>query len=85
MNTTLELPSVVTHVSSVPDTEFVRPASINELRDLAYLASQILYHVSMYLTHPEEAWNIVRDANRKVCDAHSWICDGKWVGERRSA
>lgn len=69
------------HISSVPDKEFERPKTIDELKETARLASGILYAVCMRVVQDDAAWRIVHQVHLEAVDAYIWICAVKWIGE----
>lgn len=72
------------HVSSVPDKEFERPQTIDQLQDLAYLGTRIVYCAMCYLGFDDEhdpEYQILRKAQLELCATHEFICDGKHVGK----
>lgn len=62
-------------MSSVPDKEFSRPKTIEELRDTAVIACDILYAVSMHLVGDADAWRVAQTAHEQLVEAHAWIKD----------
>jgi hypothetical protein len=73
----------VPHVSSVPDREFDRPTTIDELRRLSYLGTEIIFRAILYVGYEQEqddAWQILHRLHLEISSAHAFICVGESVG-----
>lgn len=69
--------------SSVPDCEFDRPTTVDDLYKLASLGAEIISNVAQHIGFENEvdaAWRIVSRAHSEVVSAHGFICGVKFVG-----
>lgn len=68
------------YISSVPDSEFERPETVDDLRQLAYTCLTVLCNVSGHLDDTD-AQAIVDSVIGDLLRAHAWICLAKWAGQ----
>lgn len=70
-------------MSTVPDREFERPETIDDLKDLAFMGAEIitaaLDHVGVEKERDDE-WQILSKIQGDLVAAHGAICACKWVG-----
>ncbi|HEY2496447.1 MAG TPA: hypothetical protein VGK24_05210 [Candidatus Angelobacter sp.] len=68
-------------VSSVPEREFEKPQTIEEIFALADIASTIVYAAIKHIGYADhEAWKILSDRHSQTVDAYVWIGAAKWIG-----
>lgn len=67
-------------ISSVPDKEFDRPQTTDELYAVVDLACDIMWAVLQHVKENDGAHSIVFKVFEELVDAHCWIVAGKWIG-----